>query len=100
MLALRSIVSAAILAAVLAVILTACSARAAQRQADLDAAQPTPTPSPPGLPTVQTVVDLPPLPDQGAAPDFANKTWINADVPLTLGRLRGKVVLVEFWTFG
>jgi hypothetical protein len=40
------------------------------------------------------------LPDLGAAPDFTNEVWINADAPLTLETLRGKMVLVEFWTFG
>jgi thiol-disulfide isomerase/thioredoxin len=34
-----------------------------------------------------------------AAPEFANGTWINSD-PLTLAKLRGRVVVVEFWTFG
>ncbi len=34
-----------------------------------------------------------------AAPAFAEGTWINSD-PLTLEKLRGRVVLVEFWTFG
>lgn len=34
-----------------------------------------------------------------AAPEFAAGTWINSD-PLTLKGLRGRVVLVEFWTFG
>jgi len=34
-----------------------------------------------------------------AAPAFAEGTWINSD-PLTLEKLRGHVVLVEFWTFG
>jgi thiol-disulfide isomerase/thioredoxin len=34
-----------------------------------------------------------------AAPDFAKGDWINSD-PLTLNKLRGRVVLVEFWTFG
>jgi peptide-methionine (R)-S-oxide reductase len=32
------------------------------------------------------------------APDFAGGTWINSE-PLTLAALRGRVVLVEFWTF-
>ncbi len=40
------------------------------------------------------------LPDLGPAADFNNTPWINTDVPLTLSVLRGKVVLVEFWTFG
>ena len=40
------------------------------------------------------------LEDLGPAPEFAGITsWINSD-PLTIGSLRGKVVLVEFWTFG
>jgi len=34
-----------------------------------------------------------------AAPEFAGiKRWINS-APLTMAQLRGKVVLVEFWTF-
>jgi thiol-disulfide isomerase/thioredoxin len=33
------------------------------------------------------------------APEFAGGVWINSD-PLTLKSLRGRVVLVEFWTFG
>src|SRR5260370_32328804 len=33
------------------------------------------------------------------APEFAKGDWINSD-PLTLNKLRGRVVMVEFWTFG
>lgn len=33
------------------------------------------------------------------APDFAPGEWINSE-PLKLESLRGRVVLVEFWTFG
>jgi thiol-disulfide isomerase/thioredoxin len=33
------------------------------------------------------------------APEFAKGNWINSD-PLTLDKLRGHVVVVEFWTFG
>ncbi|MGB1252963.1 MAG: hypothetical protein ACPG8W_20275 [Candidatus Promineifilaceae bacterium] len=40
------------------------------------------------------------LPVLGAAPDIVNETWLNTDGPLTLEGLQGKVVLVEFWTFG
>jgi peptide-methionine (R)-S-oxide reductase len=37
--------------------------------------------------------------DAVMAPEFASGTWINSD-PLTLKGLHGKVVVVEFWTFG
>jgi hypothetical protein len=33
------------------------------------------------------------------APDVSGEHWINSG-PLTTAALRGKVVLVEFWTFG
>ncbi len=39
------------------------------------------------------------LPDFGAAPEFSNESWLNTDVPLRLNNLRGKVVLVDMWTF-
>jgi thiol-disulfide isomerase/thioredoxin len=33
------------------------------------------------------------------APEIANATWLNGP-PLRMADLRGKVVMVEFWTFG
>ena len=42
------------------------------------------------------------LKDYGPAPDFAGiRAWINTpgSKPLSLARLRGKVVLVDFWTY-
>jgi hypothetical protein len=33
------------------------------------------------------------------APDIADDSWINSP-PLTISGLRGRVVLVEFWTYG
>ncbi len=33
------------------------------------------------------------------APDFAGGRWINS-MPLTIETLRGRVVLVDFWTYG
>jgi cytochrome c biogenesis protein CcdA/thiol-disulfide isomerase/thioredoxin len=39
------------------------------------------------------------LRDYGVAPEFAGiETWLNSE-PLTLAGLRGKVVLVDFWTY-
>lgn len=37
--------------------------------------------------------------DAPAAPEFAVGSWINSE-PLKLSSLRGRVVLVDFWTFG
>jgi cytochrome c biogenesis protein CcdA/thiol-disulfide isomerase/thioredoxin len=45
-------------------------------------------------------VKTPALPKLGDAPDFTNtQRWFNTDRPLTLQRLRGHVVLVDFWTY-
>lgn len=35
----------------------------------------------------------------GPAPELHNEVWLNSE-PLELADLRGKVVMVEFWTFG
>jgi len=40
------------------------------------------------------------LPDLGPAPELTNDTWLNVDSPLRLADLRGKVVLLDMWTFG
>ena len=51
-----------------------------------------------GIPGVQT----PSLPKLGAAPDFTGtQQWFNTPggEPLSIGRLRGHVVLVDFWTY-
>src|SRR5215208_7371916 len=40
------------------------------------------------------------LPDLGPAPELTNDAWLNVDSPLRLADLRGKVVIVEMWTFG
>ncbi len=34
-----------------------------------------------------------------AAPDIAGENWLNSK-PLTIAGLKGRVVLVEFWTYG
>ncbi len=40
------------------------------------------------------------LRDLGAAPELNNKVWLNTPSPIHLADLRGKVVLLEMWTFG
>ena len=50
----------------------------------------TPSPSP------VTPADLP---DYGPAPELENSVWLNVDHPLRLQDLRGKVVLLDMWTF-
>jgi len=75
---------------------------------EFTAANPTAESLPPTM-TVPLATDTPPgptplhdlvLPDLGLAPDFTNEIWLNTEAPLKLETLRGKVVLVEFWTFG
>lgn len=39
------------------------------------------------------------MPDFGTVPEFSNESWLNTDVPLRLANLRGKVVLLDMWTF-
>jgi thiol-disulfide isomerase/thioredoxin len=39
------------------------------------------------------------LPDLGIAPELTNETWLNVDAPLRLANLRGKVILLDMWTF-
>jgi hypothetical protein len=40
------------------------------------------------------------LPEMGAAPELENEVWLNVESPLRISELKGKVVLLDFWTFG
>ena len=40
------------------------------------------------------------LEDFGLAPELENQVWLNMKEPLRLADLRGKVVLLDMWTFG
>ena len=57
-----------------------------------------PTEMPPTI--VPTPKPLVVLEDRGPAPEFTGLTdWFNSE-PLTMEQLRGKVVIIDFWTFG
>jgi len=40
------------------------------------------------------------FPNLGPAPELQNDVWLNTSEPLRLANLRGKVVLLDMWTFG
>jgi hypothetical protein len=75
-----------------------------------DTAEPPPSPTgggvqvfASGLVTPQPTPTLIPatiIPDFGLAPEINNEVWLNTETALPLASLKGKVVLVEFWTFG
>ncbi|MCC7407623.1 MAG: redoxin domain-containing protein, partial [Phycisphaeraceae bacterium] len=45
-------------------------------------------------------IDLTPAAAAGQAPDFpVGLDWLNTDHPVTLKELRGKIVLLDFWTY-
>lgn len=70
----------------LALILFGCASR---QQSDIE-----PQAEDPAMPNLAL------LPDLGPAPELTNTTWLNVDSPLRIADLRGKVVMVEMWTFG
>src|SRR5438132_922453 len=54
-----------------------------------------------GAVTGTTAALRPPVPSGGGspAPELTNTSWLNADHPLRLAELRGRVVLLNFWVF-
>ena len=87
----------------LILMITACTPAEAPVQEAVVTAPPelalTDLPTTPPVPTVEIVEEIM-LPDLGNAPEITNDVWINADAPVTLASQQGKVVLIEFWTFG
>jgi hypothetical protein len=68
--------------------LTACAATATESNSMTE---------PTSAPTTNSVSSLPNL---GPAPELTNEVWLNADAPLRLADLGGKVVAIDMWTFG
>ena len=68
--------------------------------ADATPSAPPPAPEPVAQPAVAHAPDVD-LPVYAPAPEFAGITrWYNADgVPRTIKELRGRVVLIDFWTY-
>ena len=50
-------------------------------------------------PTTVPAPRLRPTPEWLAAPELEADAWLNSE-PLSLADLRGKVVIIEFWTYG
>lgn len=50
-------------------------------------------------PTAEQQALLATLENRGVPPELHNEVWLNSE-PLKLADLHGKVVIVEFWTFG
>lgn len=74
---------------ILALVLAACSFEASQNpEAEFEKQDPPPR------------SETPELEDLGLAPELTNEVWLNSDRALRLSDLRGKVVLLEMWTFG
>ena len=92
-----------ILIIVLGLLLAACAGPVSERVATPpDTAVPPPADNSAQTEEVVTPTEVPMvnLPDLGPAAEFRNETWLNTDEPVTLASLQGKVVLLEFWTFG
>jgi thiol-disulfide isomerase/thioredoxin len=76
---------------------------AASSRSTVVANAPTPTTTGPRTtPSRSTAVTAVNLPKLGKAPDFTGiVSWLNTpgNMPLSLAQLRGKVVLIDFWTY-
>jgi hypothetical protein len=55
---------------------------------------------PAAIPTSEVAHFRADLPDLGEAPELNNEVWLNTDRPVRLADVRGKVVVLDMWTFG
>ncbi len=93
---------------ILLIWLTACGSPPAAENVPETAVSHTPTPNPTNTPTpeeVAVMTEPDPTPKSFAgtvpAPDFPpGLDWLNVERPLSLSELRGKIVLLDFWTYG
>jgi hypothetical protein len=82
----------------LALILFGCSARGTSpSHSDIQQPAEEPFDTTQGEPAMPKIASLP---DLGPAPELTNDTWLNVDAPLRIADLKGKVVLIDMWTFG
>jgi hypothetical protein len=82
--------------AVFAILISACSPGPSLSDGDT---APTAQTSRDSSPTSEQKSLLESLKRQGAAPELFSQVWLNSP-PLKLADLRGKVVVIDFWTFG
>lgn len=82
-------------ALILSVLVAACSTLESE-----PGEPPAPTEPSTQAASISTPVEALVLDDLGPAPELENATWLNVDRPLRLADLRGRVVLLDMWTFG
>jgi hypothetical protein len=86
------------------VFLGACAGPIGPQPAPIVPASPTVGPidtaQPAATPTIEAVRYRADLPDLGAAPELNNEVWLNTDQPVRLADVRGKVIVLDMWTFG
>jgi thiol-disulfide isomerase/thioredoxin len=96
-------------------LLGACASSSGPTPAPIGPARPTAAPSQEARPSAVAPIDTAwpvatpmievaryrvDLPDLGEAPELNNEVWLNTDRPIRLADVRGKVVVLDMWTFG